>query len=56
MAKQVDIDKENEKLDEMQMMKHIQTNKEKKCELDYKDSKTKKGYKRLNTYFERSIL
>ena len=25
-----------------QKMKHIQTNKEKKCEIDYKDSKTNK--------------
>ena len=42
MAKQVDIDKGKRKLDEMAMMKHIQTNKEKKCKLDYKDSKTNK--------------
>ena len=40
MAKQVDIDKENRKLEEMAIMKHIQTSEEKKCELDYKDSKT----------------
>ena len=38
------------------MMKNIQMNKEKKCELDYKDSKTNKSYKQSNTYFERFIL
>ena len=42
MAKQVDIDKEKRKLEKCQMMKRIQTSKEKKCELDYKDSKTNK--------------
>ena len=42
MAKQVDIDKENHKLEEMQMMKHIRTSKEKKCERDYKDFKMNK--------------
>ena len=35
MAKQVDIDKGNKKLEEM-------TNEERKCELDYKDSKMNK--------------
>ena len=42
IAKQVDIDRENRKLEEMIMMKHIRTSKEKKCELDYKDSKMNK--------------
>ena len=42
MAKQVDIDKENRKLEEWQMMKHIRTSKEKKYELDYKGSKMNK--------------
>ena len=43
MAKQVDdIDKENRKLDEIQMMKRIQMSKEKKCELDCIDSKMNK--------------
>ena len=36
------------------MMKHIRTSKEKKCELDYKDSKMNK--KRSDTHFERLIL
>ena len=39
IAKQVDIDKENRKLEEMATMKHIRMSKEKKCELDCKDSK-----------------
>ena len=38
-AKQVDIDRENRK---WQMMKHIRTNKEKKCEQDYKGFKMNK--------------
>ena len=42
MAKQVDIDKEIENWRKWQMMKHIRTSKEKKCELDYKDSKMNK--------------
>ena len=42
VAKQVDIDKENQKLEKWQMMKHIQMSKEKKCDLDCKDSKTNK--------------
>ena len=42
IAKQVDIDKENRKLEEMTMMKHIRTSKEKKCELDCKGSKMNK--------------
>ena len=42
IAKQVDIDKENRKLEEMAMMKHIRTSKEKKCELDCKGSKMNK--------------
>ena len=42
MAKQVDIDKEIENWRKWQMMKHIRTNEEKKCELDCKDSKMNK--------------
>ena len=42
MAKQVDIDKENKKLEEMTNDETIQTSKKKKCELDYKDSKMNK--------------
>ena len=42
MAKQVDIDKEKRKLEEIAMMKRIPMSKEKKCELDCKDSKTNK--------------
>ena len=38
-----DIDKENRKLEEMQIMKHIRTSKEKKFELDYKGSKMNKN-------------
>ena len=34
IAKQVYIDKEKKKLDEMAMMKNKQMNKEKKCEID----------------------
>ena len=34
IAKQVDIDRENRKLEEWQTMKHIRMSKEKKCELD----------------------
>ena len=39
MAKQVDIDKEKRKLDEMINNETYSVNKEKECELDYKDSK-----------------
>ena len=56
MAKQADIDKEKRKLEEMANDEHIQMSKERKCELDYKDSKMNKSYKRSNTYFERPIL
>ena len=43
IAKQVDIDRENRKnWRKWQMMKHIRTSKEKKCELDCKGSKMNK--------------
>ena len=42
IAKQVGIDRENRKLEEMATMKHIQVSKEKKCELDCKGSKMNK--------------
>ena len=42
IAKQVDIDRENRKLEEMEMMKHIRTSKEKKFESDCKGSKMNK--------------
>ena len=42
IAKQVDIDTGKQNKRKWQMMKHIQTSKEKKCKLDYKDSKTNK--------------
>ena len=42
MAKQVDIDKEKRKLEEMTNDETYSDEKEKKCELDCKDSKTNK--------------
>ena len=42
MAKQVDIDKENRKLEEMTNDETYSDEQEKKCELDYKDSKMNK--------------
>ena len=42
IAKQVDTDKENRKLEETANDEHLRTSKEKKCELDYKDSKMNK--------------
>ena len=56
IAKQVDIDRENRKLEEMANDEHIRTSKEKKCELDCKGSKMNKSYEQSDTHFERSIL
>ena len=42
MAKQVDIDKEKQKLDEIANDETYSDEQREKCELDYKDSKTNK--------------